>query len=236
MKQYRLKKDFPGINKGGLAKWDEDANAYKIEMSVGIVPYRYYWLSRGQVEQNPDWFEEVKEETKQNEWRPSTKDEILDLAAKCLGLKFHENEEGATRRIEHYAMDLWGEQVLAEQKEKAKVSPPGVWDKGKAEYPKDGCTLEGCFASCGEDKAERNKVYRVIANHQDLLAGQFMYYGDEGYYAPGVEPRREYSEIFIKTHPDIFKEVLAEDDITEKYERLLEMYDELMVKYLNLTK
>lgn len=64
MKKYRLIKGFPGINKGCLAAWDEDANAYKIEMSAWVAPYRYYWLSKGQVEQNQDWFEEVKDERK----------------------------------------------------------------------------------------------------------------------------------------------------------------------------
>jgi len=61
-KRYRLLKDLPDVNEGAIAEWDASANAYKMEKTgAWVSPHRYHWLSKGTVEQSPEWFELIND-------------------------------------------------------------------------------------------------------------------------------------------------------------------------------
>lgn len=51
-----------------------------------------------------------------------TKDDILKEAQDHFGVNVFANDDGITRRIEHYAMDLWAQEVVKNNLVQADVS------------------------------------------------------------------------------------------------------------------
>lgn len=58
MKKYKLLKDLPYIKAGII--YEQDWNQYKSEKQDWITDY----LNKNIIENNPEWFEEIKEELK----------------------------------------------------------------------------------------------------------------------------------------------------------------------------
>lgn len=61
-KTYKLLVPLPDANAGSIAEWDEKHNSYRIEKSSWVVPHIHIWLTRGQVENSPEWFQLVEPE------------------------------------------------------------------------------------------------------------------------------------------------------------------------------
>ena len=72
MKKYKLLKDLPYIKAGII--YEQDWNQYKSEKQDWITDY----LNKNIIENNPEWFEEIKEEPKQINFSPPKK--LIPLA------------------------------------------------------------------------------------------------------------------------------------------------------------
>lgn len=63
MQKYRLKKDIPGLKAGAIFTWDDLRGAYLHDVSEKIG----YAFIKEDVENDTYWFEEIKEEVKEEE-------------------------------------------------------------------------------------------------------------------------------------------------------------------------
>ena len=61
-RSFKLIKDLPDKKAGAIFTWDEEKNCYVCKRDCFISPYKYICYTAGQVEQQPDWFEEIKDE------------------------------------------------------------------------------------------------------------------------------------------------------------------------------
>lgn len=74
VKKYRLIKDCPYANKGTILTWNETDSCYDY-ISQHDDPY---WYHKKYVENNPEWFEEIKEE------QPITKEKAEVVGIYCI--------------------------------------------------------------------------------------------------------------------------------------------------------
>jgi len=56
--QYTIIKDLPDAKAGTLVMWGEKSNSYYYEKSTWIGTSRYNFLSRKEVEKNPEYFQQ----------------------------------------------------------------------------------------------------------------------------------------------------------------------------------